>query len=122
MLAISRDALGIRGIIVSGYETVGDLCSAGGNDEIANIQRLHSRRPRSATVKLRIAVPLHQVQVVVRGDTLWHDTCAHEELNQSGLHLGLPGLEVLTSHEHVVLIGEIGDIGNESVLRESHLI
>ena len=28
---------------------------------------------------------------------------------QSGLHLGLPRFEVITSNEHVVLFGEIGE-------------
>ena len=49
----------------------------------------------------------------------WLDISTHEEQDQSGLRLGLPNFEAITSNEHFVLLGEIGYARNETVLRRA---
>lgn len=40
----------------------------------------------------------------------------HEEIHHDGLHLRLPGLEVVPADVHLVLLGEFDDARHEGVL------
>ena len=58
-------------------------------------------------------------QVVVAGNRGELDTRVDQEVNQSRLHLGLTGLEVITTNEGLALLRQVQSTGNEGVLRRS---
>ena len=68
------------------------------------IREFHSLPPRRAQDSRTVT------------DVPCHDISAHGDLDQSELRLGLPRIGIITSHEHVVVLGTIDNIGNESVL------
>ncbi len=55
-------------------------------------------------------------EMVVGSDGGQLDTGGDEEVNEGGLHLGLAGLEVVTSDEGALLLGELNGTCNECVL------
>jgi len=55
-------------------------------------------------------------KVVVAGNGGKLDTSTDEEVNKSGLHLGLTRLEVITTNESTVTLGELNATRNKGVL------
>jgi hypothetical protein len=56
-------------------------------------------------------------KVVVTGNGRELDTSVDEEVNKSGLHLGLSRFEVITTDESLVLLSKLDSTWNEGVLR-----
>jgi hypothetical protein len=63
------------------------------------------------------AVIVAKMVVASNGGEL--DTSTDQEVDESGLHLGLARLEVVTTDEGIVLLGELDGTGNECVLRRA---
>jgi hypothetical protein len=57
--------------------------------------------------------------MVVARDRGELDTSVDQEVDESGLHLGLSGLEVVTANEGSMLLSELNRTGNEGVLRRA---
>ena len=58
-------------------------------------------------------------QVIVAGDGGELDTGTDQEVDQSGLHLGLAGLEVITTNESIVPLSKLNGTRNKCVLRRA---
>lgn len=58
-------------------------------------------------------------KVVVAGNGGKLDTSANQEVDESGLHLGLARLEVITTNEGVVFLSKLNATGDEGVLGRS---
>jgi hypothetical protein len=58
-------------------------------------------------------------EVVVTGNGSELDTSADQEIDKSRFHLGLSRLEIITTNEGVVFLGELNGTWNESVLWRS---
>jgi len=72
--------------------------------------------------ELLLGAQVHAVvvaQVVVAGNRGELDTSVDQEIDQRRLHLGLAGLEVITSDESGVPLGKLDRAGHESVLRRA---
>lgn len=70
--------------------------------------------------ELFLRAKIHAVvvtKVVVACDGRDPNTSVDEELDKSGLHLGLAGLEVITANEGIVLLCQLNRTRNERVLR-----
>jgi hypothetical protein len=61
-----------------------------------------------------LAVVIAEMVIGCDGGKL--DTSANEEINESRLHFGLAGFEVVTSNESLVLVGEFDATWDEGVL------
>ena len=72
--------------------------------------------------ELLLGAEVHAVVVakmVVAGNGGELDTGVDQEVDQGRLHLGLSGLEVITTDECIVLLSELNGTGNECVLRRA---
>lgn len=61
-------------------------------------------------------VPVIVAQVVVRDDRGGLDAGTYQEVNNHRLHLGLPGLEVVSRDQRLVLDGQVHKAGDKGVL------
>jgi len=58
-------------------------------------------------------------QVIVRDNRTGLETSRDQEINQNGLHLGLSGLEVITTNAHTLTNSQVNETRNEGVLRRT---
>lgn len=57
--------------------------------------------------------------MVVRGNRDGLDACADQEVDQHRFHLGLTGLEIITSDKGFPLFSQLHQAGHERVLRRT---
>jgi hypothetical protein len=64
-------------------------------------------------------LPIIVTKVVVAGNGSELDTSADQEIDQSRLHLGLTGLEIITANERIVLLSKFNSTRNKGILRRT---